>query len=74
MEAEGEVMDVLSIDGQFGCEDVIEIYYRDEYVHISIDNPWSGCTETGFGETTSITLNKDRAILLRNKLNEFLGE
>lgn len=26
---------------------------------IEIEEPWAGCTETGFGATTSITLKKE---------------
>jgi len=37
--------------------DTIELYWRNDQMHIEIDLPWAGDTETGFGQTCSIMLD-----------------
>ena len=39
-------------------------------INIQIDEPWAGSTETGFGQTTSITISYDEA----EKLGRWLIE
>ena len=40
----------------------MEAYFMgDGRLHILIDNPWAGSTETGFGATTSINLKPEDA-------------
>lgn len=39
-----------------------EIY--GEELHLAIDAPWAGSTETGFGENLSYTLGSDDAVKL----------
>lgn len=65
------MIDILDIE--FGsCGDNLTAYYRDGHFYLSIEEPWAGCTETGFGARTSATLDKQNAETLRDLLNEFL--
>lgn len=42
-------------------EDSMEITCRNDTVNISVENPWAGSTETGFGATCYIHMTVDKA-------------
>ena len=54
---------VIEVDG--GVGDEIQVTKKaDGSLHIEIEEPWAGSTETGFGATTSVTLSPEQAIAL----------
>lgn len=59
---------------EFGDDDYMEIHFREGVVYFSIENPWSGDTETGFGRTTSCSFNVEEATTLRDFLDEFIKD
>ena len=61
-----EYLDLAEIDG---VDDYIEFVANDDKLHITASNDWAGCTETGFGESGNVTLNKEQV----KELYEFLG-
>lgn len=46
----------------------IEVYGKE--LNLTIDAPWAGSTEGGFGETLSATLTKEQALELAKWINE----
>ena len=67
-------------DGRFfaeagTCGDSLQAHIRnDGRLTISVDNPWAGSTESGFGESGYADLPKDAAIALARFILETLGE
>jgi hypothetical protein len=53
--------DVDSITG-----DTLEAWARNGTLYLSIENPWAGDTESGFGATTAVSLSKDDAVKFAN--------
>ncbi len=41
--------------------DAMEAYWHEGSLHISIENPWAGDSESGFGATTDIALGPREA-------------
>jgi hypothetical protein len=46
--------------------DNIEAFASGNQLHIQVEEPWAGSTETGFGYRCNIDLPKDKAIELAN--------
>ena len=44
-----------------GAGDVLTAEITSDGLYIECDEPWSGDTETGFGRSSAVTLNKDQA-------------
>ena len=65
------MVDILDFDEDGSAENNVHFVLRDK-LHISIDNPWAGCTESGFGAVTSITLTRAQAVKLRDALWNWL--
>jgi hypothetical protein len=53
--------------------DNIQFAGRANVIAISVEEPWAGSTETGFGYHCSICINKDEAAILRDFLNKWLA-
>jgi hypothetical protein len=54
-------------------DDSIEVVkLQNETFEFTIDKPWEGDSNTGFGRSLEIALNKDQAIQLRDALNQML--
>ena len=49
-------------------ENHIEINFRDGVFYLDIENPWAGDTNTGFGYTAHISLEKEQA----EKLSKYI--
>ena len=49
-------------------DNFLEVSHRDSDFYFTIENPWAGDTETGFGQETSVHLDTERA----TRLYEFL--
>lgn len=47
--------------GQAGSEDSLEVTAYGDGFTISVDNPWAGDTESGFGASCSVRLNTENA-------------
>jgi hypothetical protein len=43
-------------DAEGLCDNSLDAYVSNGQLHLSIENPWAGDTETGFGYTTHIEL------------------
>lgn len=41
-----------------GCEDEVKFVSYEDGLLIDIDNPWEGDTESGFGRSASVTMEK----------------
>ena len=52
--------EVFEFEDCASAGDNLEIDALREGVRIQVENPWAGCTETGFGEQTSVTLPKEK--------------
>lgn len=52
---------IFRYDEPSGVEDNLEAVLRDDGVTITIEEPWSGDTESGFGYSTSIRMGKQVA-------------
>ena len=48
--------------------DHMEIMFRDDKFYIDVENEWAGDTETGFGQTSHVTLSREDAETLRDWL------
>lgn len=48
------------------------VYDDDGEVYLTIDNPWAGDTETGFGRDASVSLDKEQAAELAVFLANFV--
>ena len=61
---EGSTATIAEDDRPFlnGSENTLEAYVRDGRVHLSIDNPWAGDSETGFGQTTHMSMSLPIAV------------
>ena len=57
----GDVFNARSKSSRAGNE--IEATYHGGVVNVSVSNPWAGDTETGFGYTTYVDLDRDTARL-----------
>lgn len=62
----------LRVDGY--SENSISFDYRDGHLNISIENPWAGSSETGFGAICDIGLPIEAAMRLRDWLTSQLGD
>ena len=52
----------IVIETESGVGDEIQFTKMpDGGLDIEIEEPWAGCTETGFGATASITLSREQA-------------
>ncbi|WP_157783484.1 hypothetical protein [Rhizorhabdus wittichii] len=71
--SEDDLEAVLVIEEHAGCGDHIECTYRDGHFNITVDEPWAGDIETGFGQSTSIGLDRAQAELLRDWLSYHLS-
>lgn len=47
-------------DGDRGCDSIEATLHRTS-ITLEIEEPWAGCTETGFGQSCTITLNAAEA-------------
>jgi len=65
---------VLQIYEDGSVDNNIEISAYRGKIHFEIDNPWAGCTETGFGATTNFDCGKEAAIKIRDFINKYLEE
>jgi len=52
----------------------IEATYRDGHFSITVENPWAGDTETGFGYSCQIGMNVEEARAFRDWLTARLDE
>lgn len=59
---------VLDIEEIGGVGDHLECTHRNGHFNFTVEEPWAGCTETGFGASTSIGLDRHQAMLLRDWL------
>jgi hypothetical protein len=50
-------------DADLGCDE-LEIVADDKGFRITVEEPWAGDTETGFGQSCSIRLTTDNALKL----------
>lgn len=57
---------------KLGMGDNIQVVLEADSMRISIEEPWAGDTETGFGATAGITIPIDKAAELRDWLNKVL--
>lgn len=64
MDDDDEFGPVLNLEEENSVGDTIEVTERDGHFNITVDEPWAGCTETGFGQTTSVSLKRHQAELL----------
>lgn len=66
--------DILKIgESESFVENSLELrFWRGEF-SLEIDNPWAGSTETGFGYTTSMTLDREQAQQLADFLTDKLA-
>jgi hypothetical protein len=55
-------------------ENTAEFHFDDRDLNITVDNPWSGSTETGFGATCSVHVPKEKARELAEWLMRQLGD
>jgi hypothetical protein len=39
----------------------MEVTHRQGHFNFTVEEPWAGCTETGFGQQCSIGLNREQA-------------
>ena len=49
-------------------------HYVGQGLYLKVENPWSGDTETGFGNDASIKLTKEQALQLAGALLEWAKE
>jgi len=64
----------LSIELPNGCGDNIQIVATGGGLRISIEEPWAGDTETGFGRSTGISLNHSHAKQILAFLQEWYSD
>ena len=55
-------------NGAWSC-DSAEFTFRDGHLNVTVEEPWAGDTETGFGQTSSVGLPIEAA----RKLHQWLG-
>jgi len=55
-------------------DNYLEGWYRCGEFYIEITNDWAGCTETGFGQTTSLNLDRKQALDLICWLTNYINE
>lgn len=48
-------------DGPSYVGNNIEMYWREDRLYITCETPWSGCTESGFGHSCSVSVDKEQA-------------
>lgn len=61
-------METLNIDID-GFSDHLDAELEREHVRITCASDWAGDTETGFGESVGIPLNREQATVLRDWLS-----
>lgn len=49
----------------------MEVVIRDDYCNVTLDHPWAGSTDEGFGQTLGHNLTRDQAAELGAKLIEW---
>ena len=49
-------------------------YHEGQGLYLTVENPWSGDTETGFGNDASIKLTKEQALQLAGALLAWVKE
>lgn len=54
----------IQIEGDDSVGNSLSIGVHREGLWVEIDNPWSGSTETGFGQTASMAISKTDAAAL----------
>lgn len=59
----------LSEDNGAWSTDTAEFTFRDGHLNVTVEEPWAGDTETGFGQSSSVGLTVEAA----SKLHEWLG-
>ena len=63
---------VLIYEDPSGIGDRIEVTVHNRGVYFTITSDWAGSTETGFGESCSITIPLEKAIELLDQLTKAL--
>lgn len=58
--------------GEFSAGNSMTVSAYRTQVNFEIDEPWAGCTETGFGQKNNFDLNFEQAKQLRDFLNNVL--
>jgi len=51
---------IFKINEADNGSDELEAIFRHNHLTITIENPWAGSTETGFGCSSSIRINKEQ--------------
>jgi hypothetical protein len=52
--------------------DNMEVTARDGHFNFTVEEPWAGCTESGFGQQCSVGLSAEQARQLRDWLTAHL--
>lgn len=69
-----QILEIEETRTGFSLGNVIEVWIRDDGAFLSIENPWAGDSETGFGQTTTISLTADQARQIAKYLIDGLAD
>ncbi len=71
-----EKYSIFEYEDASSAGDNMQAHFRFEKdkLYISIENPWCGDTESGFGATTCINLDKEAAKQLYDLIEKFIKE
>jgi hypothetical protein len=56
-----------------GSDTLTVLSYSDDSLEFTIDSPWFGSSETGFGADLNYTISKEEAVRLRDALTAWIA-
>jgi hypothetical protein len=63
---------IFESGGDDRCDSMAVLSYSDDSLEFTIDSPWYGSSETGFGADLNYTITKDEAVRLRDALSAWI--